>query len=68
MVVIIVLPEKASFFKRSQTAVAVKESNPVVGSSKNKSIGSVISSTPIEVLFRSPPETPLINGPPILVF
>jgi hypothetical protein len=30
--------------------------------------GSVISSTPIDVLLRSPPETPLTNGPPIFVF
>lgn len=46
---------------------AVNESNPVVGSSKNIIWGSVISSTPIDVLFLSPPETPLTRGPPILV-
>jgi hypothetical protein len=50
------------------TDVAVNESKPVVGSSKNTRLGSVISSTPIEVLFLSPPDTPLTKGPPILVF
>ena len=50
------------------TDVAVKESSPVVGSSKKIRFGSVISSTPMEVLFLSPPETPFIKGPPILVF
>jgi len=51
----------------STTEVAVNESRPVVGSSKNIKFGSVINSTPIEVLFHSPPETPFTNGPPILV-
>jgi len=50
------------------TDVAVKESSPVVGSSKKTKLGSVISSTPIDVLFLSPPDTPLTRGPPILVF
>jgi hypothetical protein len=27
--------------------------------------GSVMSSTPIDVLFLSPPDTPLMRGPPI---
>jgi hypothetical protein len=47
--------------------VAVNESKPVVGSSRNIRLGSVMSSTPIEVLFLSPPEIPLISGPPIFV-
>ena len=50
------------------TVVAVYESRPVVGSSKKIRLGFVISSTPIEVLFLSPPETPLTSGPPIFVF
>lgn len=50
------------------TDVAVKESRPVVGSSRKIKFGSVISSTPIEVRFLSPPETPFTRGPPILVF
>ena len=54
--------------KVSITDVAVNESKPVVGSSKKIRLGSVISSTPIEVRLRSPPETPLTRGPPILVF
>lgn len=63
----IVLPAVARSFRVSITEVAVKESRPVVGSSKNIKLGSVISSTPIEVLFLSPPDTPLIKGPPIFV-
>lgn len=47
---------------------AVKESKPVVGSSKNSIGGLVTNSTPIDVLLRSPPDTPLIIDPPILVF
>lgn len=52
----------------SITEVAVNESRPVVGSSRKIRLGSVISSTPIEVRFLSPPETPFTSGPPILVF
>ena len=63
-----VLPLLARSLRISITEVAVKESRPVVGSSKKIRLGSVINSTPIEVLFLSPPETPLIRGPPILVF
>jgi hypothetical protein len=68
MVEITVLPAWARSLRVSMTDVAVKESKPVVGSSKKMRLGSVISSTPILVLFLSPPETPLIRGPPILVF
>lgn len=68
MVQIIVLPLCANSLRVSTTEVAVNESSPVVGSSRKMRLGSVISSTPIEVLFLSPPETPLISGPPILVF
>lgn len=64
----IVLPCLERSFKVSITEVAVNESRPVVGSSKKIRFGSVINSTPIEVLFLSPPETPLTRGPPILVF
>jgi hypothetical protein len=64
----IVFPQLASSLNVSITEVAVNESNPVVGSSKNISYGSVISSTPIDVLFLSPPDIPFNNGPPILTF
>lgn len=53
--------------KTSMTVSAVNESNPVVGSSRKMREGSVINSTPMEHRFLSPPETPLTNGPPILV-
>lgn len=62
-----VLPLIANSFNVSITKVAVNESRPVVGSSKKIRVGSVMSSTPIEVLFLSPPETPLTKGPPIFV-
>ena len=63
-----VRPLFAKSLRVSITDVAVKESRPVVGSSRKIRFGSVINSTPIEVLFLSPPETPLIKGPPILVY
>ena len=40
---------------------------PVVGSSRKITEGFVNNSTPIEVLFLSPPEMPLINLFPTLV-
>jgi len=64
----IVLPSFDKSFSVSITLVAVNESRPVVGSSKKMSFGSVINSTPIDVLFLSPPDTPFIKGPPIFVF
>ena len=68
MVLMIVLPLVVSSLSVSMTEVAVKESNPVVGSSRKIRFGSVMSSTPIDVLFLSPPDTPFTKGPPILVF
>jgi len=68
MVDMTVLPVCARSLRVSMTDVAVNESKPVVGSSKKMRLGSVISSTPIEVLFLSPPDTPFTRGPPILVF
>ena len=64
---ITVLPDNARFCKTSTTCWAVNESSPVVGSSKNIKLGSVISSTPIDVRLRSPPDTPFTSGPPIFV-
>lgn len=49
------------------TLNAVSESSPVVGSSKNISDGFVINSTPIDVLFLSPPDIPLTTAFPTLV-
>lgn len=69
MVLMTVLPSLlAKSPNVSMTDVAVNESSPVVGSSKKMRLGSVINSTPIDVRFLSPPETPLISGPPILVY
>lgn len=48
-------------FRSERTAFAVLESKPVVGSSRNKMDGLVISSIPILVLFLSPPDTPRVN-------
>ena len=46
----------------------VVESRPVVGSSKNIMEGLMSSYSPIDVLFFSPPEMPLILVSPIQVF
>ena len=42
----------------------VRESSPDVGSSKNMTCEFEISSKAMEILFRSPPDTPLIRIPP----
>jgi len=68
MVDITVLPFYANYFNKLITFRAVSLSSPVVGSSRNIILGLVSSSTPIDVLFLSPPEIPLINSPPIKVF
>lgn len=62
-----VLPYFARELRSFITWVAVNESRPVVGSSKNIRLGSVMSSTPMDVLFLSPPETPLMRYPPMNV-
>ena len=46
------------------TELAVLASSPVVGSSRNSTAGRMISSIPMLVLFRSPPDTPRINSLP----
>ena len=53
-----------NFFKYFITLRAVLLSRPEVGSSKMHKFGFLIKSYPIEVLFLSPPESPLINLPP----
>lgn len=47
-------------FSNSRTELAVLASSPVVGSSKNRTEGSIISSIPMFVLFLSPPEIPRV--------
>ena len=47
------------------TETAVLASSPVVGSSRNSTFGSMMSSMPMLVLFLSPPDTPRINSLPI---
>jgi hypothetical protein len=59
-----VLPSLAKFFKRRMTWRAVVESRPVVGSSRKIMLGLTMSSTPIEVLFLSPPLIPFIKAFP----
>ncbi len=66
MEVMIVLPSWASFFKVRQTESAWNESRPLVGSSRNKMLGSEINSTPTLTLFFSPPETPLWRSFPMI--
>lgn len=50
------------------TFSALRESNPVVGSSKINIFGSVTISEAMAVLFLSPPDTPLTRPSPMLVF
>lgn len=58
----------AIFFNIFTILKAVEESRPLVGSSQSKKCGSVISSYPMLVLLRSPPEIPFFSCPPIQVF
>ena len=44
------------------TAFAVEASSPVVGSSRYKTDGEIISSIAILVLFLSPPDTPRMKS------
>ena len=53
-----VKPRFASALSVSITFWAVLESRPLVGSSRKSTVGLVINSYPIEVLFLSPDETP----------
>ena len=62
---IIFLPSSLASFLRYYTMMkAVSESSPEVGSSRNMTAGSLMSSKAIDVLFRSPPEIPFSNSPP----
>ena len=47
-------------FSNVITDTAVLASNPVVGSSKHRMLGEVISSIPMLVRFFSPPDTPRV--------
>ena len=64
MVAMIAIPLWDSYFKSWHILYAVCESKPDVGSSKKSKEGSEINSYPIDVLFFSPPERPLMNWPP----
>jgi len=50
-----------------QIVLAINESIPDVGSSNKITLGSVISSTPIAVRFRSPPEIVFFKTLPTIV-
>jgi hypothetical protein len=63
----IVLPFLASFFNSLMIYKALKLSSPEVGSSSKTRLGSVMSSTPIAVLFLSPPESVFLNIDPMTV-
>lgn len=51
-------------FRSDRTELAVLASSPVVGSSRKRTDGSIISSMPMLVLFLSPPEMPRISCVP----
>jgi hypothetical protein len=46
---------------------AVVLSRPEVGSSRSMRLGLISSSCPMLTRFRSPPEMPRMNGPPMIV-
>ena len=64
----IVLPLLASFFNNFTIYIALKLSRPDVGSSSKMRLGLVMSSTPIAVLFLSPPEIVFCKTLPMTVF
>ena len=47
------------------TEMAVVESSPLVGSSRNSTPGDTINSIAMAVRFLCPPDTPRVNGVPI---
>ena len=63
-----VLPLLANFLSNFTIYIALKLSRPDVGSSSKIRLGFVISSTPIAVLFLSPPEIVFYKTLPITVF
>lgn len=68
IVAMITRPSSASFFKIFMIFNELLLSNPEVGSSNTKQLGSASNSTPIATLFLCPPEILLENWPPIRVF
>ena len=65
----IVLPLVLARLCRMRTIPrALKLSRPEVGSSRTSKDGSDTSSTPIDVLFRSPPDIVFFSSDPISVF
>lgn len=67
MQMIFVFLSTASFLSILMIFKDVVLSNPEVGSSHRRKLGSVINSYPIEVLFLSPPERPFTICPPMIV-
>jgi len=67
IVAITVIPFRASFLSIVIIRKAVELSKPLVGSSNRIKLGSVMSSYPMHVRLRSPPEMLLRANPPILV-
>jgi hypothetical protein len=67
MVEITVLPFFANLLTSLTILNALKESRPEVGSSSSTRDGSVINSTPIAVLFLSPPEMVFCRTDPTTV-
>lgn len=61
------IPRLLSCFSSLIIRSEVDESRPLVGSSSSNKEGFVINSYPIDILFLSPPETPLRSHPPTIV-
>lgn len=60
MVSATVRPFAAMALRVRMIATAISESRPLVGSSRKRHVGDVMSSTPTDTRRFSPPETPLI--------
>mmetsp|Transcript_3984 Transcript_3984/g.8585 ORF Transcript_3984/g.8585 Transcript_3984/m.8585 type:complete len:227 (-) Transcript_3984:161-841(-) len=65
MVAQMVVPLSASFLTTDMTSLAVKESRPLVGSSRNNTMGLVTRAMPMLARFACPPLMPLRKGSPI---
>mmetsp|Transcript_15345 Transcript_15345/g.33708 ORF Transcript_15345/g.33708 Transcript_15345/m.33708 type:complete len:133 (+) Transcript_15345:1326-1724(+) len=60
-------PAEARSLSTLTTWYAAKESKPLVGSSRQTISGRVMSSTPMAVRFRCPPDNPLMTELPTIV-
>mmetsp|Transcript_7852 Transcript_7852/g.18025 ORF Transcript_7852/g.18025 Transcript_7852/m.18025 type:complete len:227 (-) Transcript_7852:699-1379(-) len=63
-----VMPSSVSFLMEWITVRELVESKPLVGSSRNRRVGSAASSRPMFTRFLWPPLMPLFSTPPTMLF